>query len=274
MSQKLFNKGMPQVIAALHLPPFVGSRHPDARPSAEILEYALRNISRAVEAGVRAVYLQDLGDTPHAIDVQPYTIAGMSALGGLLRKEFPDLLLGICLMPHGAREPLAVAQAIGADFVRLKVYVGAMVKAEGILQGCAFQAVQYRTQINAEEIAILADVYDRTGEPLGRMPLVDEARQAATFGRADGLILTGKSVPESLDMLREVQSAKLGAPLLVGGGVTPQNVSEFAALVDGIIVSSAFKAVGGWSRQSLGEDWDSGRIQSFMQALQKAVKGD
>jgi hypothetical protein len=68
-----------------------------------------------------------------------------------------------------------------------------MVKAEGILQGCAYEAIQYRAQIGAQDVAILADVYDRTGEPLGRMPLVEEARQAATFGRADGLILTGRS---------------------------------------------------------------------------------
>jgi uncharacterized protein len=271
MASQLFKAGAPRVFAALHLPPFLASRHPDARPPAEILEYALRNVSRAVEAGVDAVYLQDLGDTPHAIEIQSYTVAGISALGGLLRKEFPHLSFGICLMAHGAREPLAIAQAIGADFVRLKVYVGAMVKAEGIVQGCAYQAVQYRSQINAEDIAILADVYDRTGEPLGRMPLVEEARQAAVFGRADGITLTGKSVPESLDMLREVRVANLGVPLLVGGGVTPQNVAQFAPLVDGIIVSSAFKAVGGWSRQSLGEDWDGERIRSFMQALHAAV---
>jgi len=32
----------------------------------------------------------------------------------------------------------------GAQFVRLKVYVGAMVKAEGILEGLAYAAIQYR----------------------------------------------------------------------------------------------------------------------------------
>lgn len=183
----------PLVVAALHLPPFPGSGRPDAQPIPAITEYAIRNISRAVEAGVRAMYLQDLGDHPVAPAVQPHTMAGVTAIGSAVRREVPDLALGVCLMSHGAREPLAIAQAIGAQFVRLKVYVGAMVKAEGILQGCAYEAIQYRAQIGAQDVAILADVYDRTGEPLGRMPLVEEARQAATFGRADGLILTGRS---------------------------------------------------------------------------------
>lgn len=264
---RLFAGQTTEVIAALHLPPFAAARHPAGQPMSAILDYARRNVNWAVEAGIQSIYLQDLGDTPHALTVQPYTVACMSAVGALLRQEFPRLKLGICLMAHGAREPLAIAQAIGASFVRLKVYVGAMVKAEGLLQGCAYEAVQYRAQIGAEDIAILADVYDRTGEPLGRLPLAEEARQAAVFGRADGLVLTGFSMDESLQMLKDVRAANLNVPLLIGGGATPATLPQILPLVDGIIVSSAFKAIGGFTRQSLGEDWDPKRIRAFMDAV-------
>ncbi len=259
----------PIVIAALHLPPFPASAHPDAKSVSVIAEYALRNVARAVHAGVRAVYLQDLGDYPVAPTVQPHTVAGMAVVGSAVHREFPDLALGMCLMSHGGREPLAIAQAIGAQFVRLKVYVGAMVKAEGILQGCAHEAIQYRAQIGAQDIAILADVYDRTGAPLGRMPLVDEARQAATFGRADGLILTGRSFAESIEMLSEVRAAQLGVPLLLGGGATAENVAQALVHADGVIVGTAFKTVGGWTRESLAADWDEARIAKFMEAVLK-----
>ena len=193
----------------------------------------------------------------------------MTAVGAAIRREFPDLAMGICLMSHGAREPLAIAQAISAQFVRHKVYVGAMVKAEGILQGCAYEAIQYRAHVGAQDIAILADVYDRTGEPLGRMPLTDQARQAATFGRADGLILTGKSFDESKAMLAEVRAAGLGVPLLLGGSATAENLSQVKSLCDGVIVSTAFKRIGGWTKESLGADWDGTRIRAFMDAVQR-----
>jgi len=179
----LFNLKRPLIIGALHLPPFPASAHPDALPIPAITEHAIRNISRAVKAGVRAVYLQDLGDHPVAPSIQPHTVAGMTAVGSAVRREFPELASGVCMMSHGAREPLAVAQAIGAQFVRLKVYVGAMVKAEGVLQGCAYEAVQYRAQCRAEDIAILADVYDRTGEPLGRMPSASRSARHRRPGR-------------------------------------------------------------------------------------------
>ena len=268
-ARALFADGGPAIIAALHLPPFPASGNPDAQSLPAIADYALRNVERAVKAGVSALYVQDLGDYPIAPTVQPHTVAGMAAVGAAVRREFSQLTLGVCLMSHGAREPLAVAQAIGAQFVRLKVYVGAMVKAEGVLEGCAYESVQCRAHAGADDIKILADVYDRTGAPLGRMPLADEARQAATFGRADGLILTGLSFQESMEMLDEVRAAKLNVPLLLGGGANAHNAAQALAVADGMIVSTAFKRVGGWTRESLSADWDEGRIAEFMDAVKK-----
>ncbi len=255
------------VIAALHLLPFPASHHSDAKPIREITERALENIRVAYENGVRALYLQDLGDAPVAPRVEPHSIAGVTAVAVAARREFPHLILGICLMSHGAREPLAIAQAVDAQFVRLKVYVGAMVKAEGIVQGLAYEAIQYRAQIGAEDVAILADVYDRTGAPLGQLPLAEAARQAATFGRADGLILTAGSFQESKAMLAQVRAEKLGVPLLLGGSATAANVRELKSVCDGVIVSSAFKSSGEFTRESLGANWEVERIREFMDAV-------
>jgi predicted TIM-barrel enzyme len=144
------------------------------------------------------------------------------------------------------------------------------VKAEGILQGCAHEAISYRSQIGAENIAILADVYDRTGEPLGRVSLKEAATQAAVFGRADGLILTGHSFEESLSMLAEVESADLGLPLLLGGGANTTNINRALAFADGVIVSSAFKPVGGWTHAGMAEDWDEAQIKTFMDVVECA----
>jgi hypothetical protein len=258
--------GRPAVIGAIHLPPLAGSQHPAAQTVAVAVEHALRNVEKAVRAGVPVIYLQDLGDTPIAPSVEPHAAAALAVVGAAVRREFPDLVLGICMMSHGCKEPLAIAQAIGAQFVRLKVYVGAMVKAEGVLQGCAYEAIQYRAKLHAEDIQILADVYDRTGQPLGRMPLVEEARQAAVHCRADGLILTGGSFGESLEMLAEVRAAHLGVPLFLGGGATADNIKDVLRIADGVVVSSTFKPLSGWTRESMLAEWEYERIRTFMDA--------
>lgn len=174
-------------------------------------------------------------------------------------------------MSHGARETLAIAQAIEAQFVRLKVYAGAMVKAEGIVQACAYEAITYRAQVQAEDIAILADLYDRSGTPLGSMPLAEAATYAAVFGRADGLILTGHSFGESLQMLDEVRKANVGAPLYLGGSASPDNVAQALEHADGVIVSTALKPVSGWSHAGLASDWDEGRCMALMNAVRNSV---
>ncbi|MBE0686223.1 MAG: hypothetical protein IH585_09500 [Anaerolineaceae bacterium] len=258
------NQSIPRIIAALHLPPFPGSGHPDRKSMHAIREFALRNTDVAVRAGIQALFLQDLGEHPVSRPIPAPIVADMSVVGSWIRQEFPNLQLGISLLGHGAKEPLAIAQAIGAKFVRLKVYVGAMIKAEGLLEGCAAEAIQYRHQIGAEEIAIFADVYDRTGEPLGRMPLVEEVRQATIFGRADAVVLTGKSFTETLAMINEITNSDLHPPILIGGGVNAGNVKDALRVADGVIVSSAFKSIGGFTRESLQADWEMEKIAEFM----------
>ena len=264
------NLSIPKIIAALHLPPFPGSGHPDRKPMQVIREFALRNTDMAVRAGIQALFLQDLGDHPVSRPIPSHIVADMSGVGSWIRQEFPELQLGISLLGHGAREPLAIAQAIGAKFVRLKVYVGAMVKAEGLLEGCAAEAIQYRYQIGAEDIAIFSDVYDRTGEPLGKLPLVEEVRQATVFGRSDAVVMTGKSFSETLSMISEISNSDLNPPILIGGGVNTDNVQEALRVANGVIVSSAFKSMGGFTRESLQADWDAGKIAEFVRVIGEA----
>lgn len=266
MSRLMLRGQEVRIIAALHLPPMPSVAQPRVSSLAEVIAYARRNASIALENGVHGLYIQDLGDYPVARTVQPHTIARVTTVGYALRQDFPNAVLGVCLMAHGAEGPLAVAQAMDADFVRLKVYIGAMVKAEGLLQGCAYDAIQYRAMIRADNIAILADVYDRTGKPLGAMPLTEAARQSVTFGRADGLILTGQNFNESMTMIDEVRHAGLGVPLLLGGGVTAGNVAQALQVADGVIVSTALKRVSDWSADAIGSDWDVDKMRAFTSA--------
>lgn len=264
----LFKKDKPTIIAALHLPPSPAFNQPTSMPITEVIDFALRNVEKAVRAGVHAVYIQDLGDIPSAPKIQPHTVAFLSVVGGAIRKEFPNLNMGVCTMAHGAREPIAIAQAINAQFVRIKVFTGAMVKAEGILEGCAYEAITYRKQIGAENIAILADIYDRTGKPLGELPLVEAARFTGVHSKADGLVLTGFSFKESLKMLSEVKEADLGLPIFIGGGAKKENIKDALKVSNGAIVSSSFKPVGGWTKEAMLTEWDYNRIVQFMEVVQ------
>ena len=263
----MLSNDFPRVIAALHMLPSSVSAHLDAQPLNRIIEHALLHAQIAYDGGVRAFYIQDVHDTPLAPTILPQTVANVTAVGQELTRAFPDARFGICLMQHGAREPLQIADQIGGAFVRLKVYQGVMVKAEGLLQGCAWEAIQTRHSLGAQHIAIFADIYDRVGVPLAPLPLGEACRQAVTFGKADALVLTGGNSVQTVEMLDEAIAAKIGVPLTVGGSVSVATLKEFASRARHFVVHAAFARKGLPSRNGLPIDWHVDAVKELMQAI-------
>ncbi|MEM1431196.1 MAG: BtpA/SgcQ family protein [Pseudomonadota bacterium] len=257
MTHKVFG-AEPCVIAALHLPDFPLSRHLSL---SWFEEYALANARVFAEAGVPFLKLQD--QTRTAGPASAETIARMSALARLIRAELPTLGLGIIVEAHDAAAALSVAHASGADFVRLKVFVGGAMTSEGPRHGLGAEAVAYRSSIGASGVAILADVHDRTARPLSDEPQPFAANWAAKVG-ADGLIITGSSFADTCTRIGAVRQAVPSRPILIGGGVTEGNVADALATADGVIVSSALM------RKTAEDDdlirWDADLCHRFMDA--------
>ena len=164
MSLRLFSNGAP-VIAALHLPDFRMSRHLSI---AWFEDYAVANARVFAEAGVPFVKLQDQTRTSAGASAE--TLARMSALARLLRAELPGLGLGIIVEAHDPVAALTIAHASGADFVRLKIFVGGAMTADGPRHALGAEAVAHRATLRATEIALLADIHDRTARPLSDEP--------------------------------------------------------------------------------------------------------
>ncbi len=252
----------PLVIAALHLPPFFRGQRNDM---ALLEDYLLQNLEVFWRGGVPAVIIQD--ETPMSGPAYPETIAIMASLTRLARREFPQIHYGIIIEAHDPIAPLAVAAACGASFVRIKVFMGAMLKSSGVLQGCEIEASAYKRVLARDDILILADVYDRTGFPIGNAPMERAERWAVQLG-ANGLVLTGGSFEESLDILRSARNQNLKRPLILGGSANANNIAKAFSAADGVIVSSALK------RQPESSDdlvhWDLAKVEAFMEQAQSS----
>jgi predicted TIM-barrel enzyme len=75
--------------------------------------------------------------------------------------------------------------------------------------------------------------------------LATETRDVAERGLADAIIVSGAATgaatsPEDIDVVRQHTTL----PVLVGSGVTPDNLHTVYANVDGFIVGSFFKHAG------------------------------
>lgn len=261
---QFFSRLNKPVIGMIHLRPLPGSAAYAGGGTGPALEQALADGRLLDAAGVDAILMQNTGDLPATSDGGPETIACMTAIGTLLRQELKTPL-GVNILANGTESALAVAAAIGAVFVRIKVYVGAVVGIGGIIQGSAQRAQDFKGRIDARGIEIAADVYDRTSRPLVDMPIEDMAHSAKFHGGANALVLTGGSVDESLDRLQRVKATVKTLPVYAGGGTTADNVHRFMAVCDGVIVGNAVK---------IGPEFqgcvDRDRLMAYMEVVHKA----
>jgi len=262
-----FSRAPKPVIGMVHLLPLPGSEDYRGGGLDPILEQALAEARTLAAGGIDAIILQNSGDLPPAPEGEPETIAYMSVIGAALRHEVA-CPLGVNVLANGAVAALAVADAIEAAFVRIKVYVGAVVASEGLLTGAAREALAFRRRIGAGRIAIAADLYDRTSAPLGEMPIEVAADLALRHGHADALIVTGYSVEDSLSRIRAIKAELPGAVVLAGGGTTADNVGRFLECGDGVIVGSSIKDTGHFVGAV-----DPARLAAYMEAV-AAARGD
>lgn len=232
--------GMVHVLALPGTP-----RHEALLP--RIIDQAVLEASILAETGFDGLILENMHDVPYVHgNHSPETVACMTRIGVAVRQAAPNLELGVQVLSGGAREAVAIAQAIGARFVRVENFVFAHVADEGLLERAeAGPLLRYRRAIGAQEVKIFADLKKKHASHAitQDISLAEAARAAELFG-ADGLIVTGVATGEPTDP-SDVATVKNATklPVYVGSGVTPGCLPQ----ADGLIVGSALKEGGVWS---------------------------
>ena len=91
------------------------------------------------------------------------------------------------------------------------------------------------------KVPVYADVYEVHGIPLGRKPVGDAAWECVHEAFADGLFMSGKSVEESIRMIKEARPRVKDTPIFLGGGATGDNIHELMRYFDGVSVATWIK---------------------------------
>ncbi len=192
------------------------------------------------KAGFDSVMIQNLGDLPVDHKVSAPQLAWVSRIVFEVANKV-SIPIGLNLMENDAEAMISVSSAAGLDFVRLKVFVGVMVTPFGLVEGCAHVANKTRNLLDASDVAIFADVHDRTGINLGGREIDPDIREAIDLGHADGLVLTGMDYGESMEFITKAKRRFPRTPVLLGGGSNEDNLANTLKLADGVIISSALK---------------------------------
>ena len=227
------------VIGMIHLSALPGTEAYEQKKFSELAKEAVDDARILEDAGFDAVLFQNTHDIPALTRVHPETIAYMTAIG-LEIKRCINLPIGVNIHKVDATATLAIASVLDSPFVRLKVYVGAMLDAQGIVNGCAIEALAYRKKMKIP-CQIWCDIYDITSWPLVNQPIGEMAHWALKFGKADSLILTGRSFTETMERAKAVHVYRPDADIILGGGITHENVKEALAIADAVIIGSSLE---------------------------------
>lgn len=267
--QDIFSRSK-AVIGVIHCDAFPGSPKYRGKPVSEIIDCALRDADNYLAGGVHGLIVENHGDIPFAKpeDIGPETAALMAVITDKIRERFAAPL-GINVLANAAIPAIATALAGGADFVRVNQWANAYIANEGFIEGAAAKALRYRNQLRADHIRVFADSHVKHGShAIVADRSIQELTRDVDFFEADAVIATGQRTGDSatLSEIDEIRAAT-ALPLLVGSGVTPDNVCQILGRTQGVIVASTLKVDGVW--------WNPvelARVKHFMAVAQAALE--
>jgi uncharacterized protein len=239
-SERVF-RASKALIGMIHVPALPGAPRCSMNFE-EIRRFVLADSAALAEGGLDGLIIENFGDVPfYPSRVPAHTIAFLSTLAFEVKTRFL-LPLGINVLRNDGMAAIAIAAAVGAEFVRVNVYTGARVSDQGILHGDAHEITRYRRALGATP-QIWADVAVKHSAPLGDRVLGDEVEDTIERGLADAVIVSGTSTgkPTPLADVRTVKRHAGQAPIYVGSGVDDSTVEALLEVADGAIVGTAFK---------------------------------
>ncbi|HEY9793126.1 MAG TPA: BtpA/SgcQ family protein, partial [Candidatus Obscuribacterales bacterium] len=244
----MFNNRKCALIGVVHVLPLPGSAGYDGDMQ-KIVRMAIEDASKYVENGIDALILENMHDTPYLKGfVEPETTAAMTVVAQAV-KAVKNVPCGMQLLAGANIEALGVAVAASLDFVRVEGFVYAHVGDEGIHESCAAKLIRRRASLKAEHIKIFADIKKKhSAHAITSDVSLAETAHAAEFFKADGVIVTGSSTgiaPETEDVATARRA--VSTAVLVGSGVTAENVGPFVEHSDALIVGSSLKYDGKWN---------------------------
>ena len=255
------------IIGVIHLQPLPGAPRYTGQNMNEVYAAAVTDARTLSEGGVDGIILENASDMPFSRPehIGPETVAALAAACLAVRSAV-STPIGITCVANGVIPALGIAKAVGARWVRANQWVNAYVANEGILNGPAPEAMRYRSRIRADDVAIFADVHVKFGAHAitADRSIAEQATDAEWFD-ADVLIASGTRTGSPTEP-REVDEVRSGTnlPVIVGSGLSADQVPALFASADGAIIGQWLKQDGHWWNPV-----DPRRVEQLMNAVAK-----
>jgi membrane complex biogenesis BtpA family protein len=259
--------------------PVIGMIHLDALPGTpkhkgnvqDIFLKAMRESETYIEAGIDSIVIENMHDVPYLKRDIGHEISTVMSIIGYEIKKRTEIPVGIQILAGANKAAMAVAKSAGLDFIRAEGYVYGHLADEGLMESDAGELMRYRKAINAEDILILSDIKKKhSSHAITQDISIEKTAQSAEFFLSDGIIMTGGLTgdPVNIDELKSVKVIS-SLPIIIGSGISLDNVNDYFQICDGFIVGSYFKEKGNWQNSV-----DKKRVTKFIQKIETLRKNN
>lgn len=228
------------LIGCVHLLALPGS--PGYDDLEKIYETAKYEATCLEKAGFDALIIENFRDRPFFPDEVPnITVASIAAVAREI-KNICKIPIGIAVLRNDAQAAMAIATAVGADFIRVNVHVGAVLSSQGIIQGKSYKTLRLKKYLNSN-VKIYSDVMVKHSKSLAYDDICQEVYDLE--GLSDGIIVSGELTGKSTSTTDVLNVKNMSTqPVLIGSGITCDNLVDYFDLADGFIVGSILKKDG------------------------------
>lgn len=236
----MFNRfsGKKPIIGMIHLPALPGYK--ESPGIKEIINKAVQDLNTLQKAGYDCALVENDGDHPPYIgpnkDINKDFATVMSAI--LKEAKIP---IGMEIL-YDMSGTVEVAAKVGAQFVRLDVFVDAGITRYGpTIRAEAKKIATLRDALDPK-LLIFADVQVKHLTMVNPRPIT-ESVQDAISNRADAVIITGvwTGREPTIEDCQDAKSVAGRTPVLIGSGLNVDNAAKFLGVLDGGIVGTSIK---------------------------------
>lgn len=243
MNKTILTLGSKTVIGMVHCLPLPGTAGFEGDYQ-KIIDRAVEDAKTLERAGVDAIIVENMGDTPFTATLTTAQIAALSAAAMAVRQAV-HIPIGIDAAFNDCKASLSIAGITGADFVRIPVFIDTVIFTDGFIYPCASECMTYRHQMSLDHIKILADIQVKHAHMLLPDITAEQSAKDAADNGADAIIVTGSAVgvETPIEMIDRVKKI-VKIPVLAGSGVKASNIKTQLELADGAIIGSSLKKDG------------------------------
>ena len=237
MFNQLFRNKQP-IIGMIHLPPLPGyPLHPGMD---RVIRKALTDLKTLEKAGFDGVLVENDNDQPHRVGVSRVIIQSFREVMKQILKD-AKVPVGMEII-YDMQETIKVAHAVGAQFVRLDVFVDNVKTQWGRIFAQAEELVSLKKNLGAAKLVLLTDIQVKHAQMLDEKTLEQSGREAIKHG-SDALIITGDWTGHAPSVSDCLKVKKIGSetPILIGSGLSVDNVKNLLPYVQGAIVGTSIK---------------------------------